>query len=83
MKELKEILYSEMNRDKVIWSFEDTDIICTNSIKRFYDLNEFRDIVDYFKYKKNEDLQYSADLEDSLFQNIFCLSYMFRQNYFV
>jgi len=83
LKELKEILYSKMNKDKVIWSFEDTDIICTNSIKRFYDLNEFQDIVDYFKYKKNEDLQYSADLKDSLFQNIFCLSYMFRQNYFV
>jgi len=82
-KELTEILHSEMNKDKVIWSFDDTDIIYTNSIKHFYDLEEFDDIVKYLEYKKNKELAYSADLKDSLFQNIFCLAFMFKQNYFV
>ena len=82
-KELTDILFSEMNKDKVIWSFDDTDIIYTNSIKNFYSLNDFTDIVKYLEYEKNPDLQYSADFNDSLFQNIFCLSFMFKQNYFV
>jgi hypothetical protein len=84
LKELADILKSDMYKDKVIWSFDNyDDIIYTNSIKHFYNLKEFKDIIEYFKYAKNEELQYSADLEDSLFQNIFCLSYMFIQNYFV
>ena len=84
LRELKEILYSEMNKDKVIWSFDEhNDIIYANSIKHFYNLDSFEDIVKYFDYKKNEDLMYSADLKDSLFQNIFCMSYMFQTNYFV
>lgn len=83
-KELRELLHSEIYKDKVIWSFDSyDDIIYMNSIKHFYNMKEFSDIVEYFNYKKNDELQYSADLEDSLFKNIFCLSYMFIKNYFV
>ena len=54
-----------------------------NSIKHFYDLKSFEDIVTFLDYKKNEELNYSADLNDSLFKNIFCLAYMFKVNHFV
>ena len=82
--EVKNILKSEMNKDKVIWSFDSIDdIFYVNSIKHFYKLDNFKDIVTYLDYKKNEELMYTADLEDSLFQNLFCVAYMFKKNYFV
>ena len=84
MKEVKDILYAEVHKNKVIWSFEDyNDIIFTNSIKSFYNLNSFDDIVNHFEYKRNEELMYSADFTDSLFRNIFCLSFLFSQRHFV
>jgi hypothetical protein len=46
--EIKTILQSGINKDKVIWSFGDySDIIYTNSIKHFYDLNKIEDIFSY------------------------------------
>ena len=84
LNEIKTILHSEVHKDKIIWSFENHDkIIHTNSIKYFYNLNEFDDIVKFFEYSKNEDLQYSADLNDSLFRNLFCLAFVFTQNHFI
>ena len=83
IKELKNILYSEIHKDKIIWSFDTTDIIYTNSISSFYDLKDFNDVVEYLNYKKNEKLNYSADLNDSIVRNIFCLSYLFLKNNFV
>lgn len=83
-KELKDILHSDVNKDKTIWCFEKCDdIAIVNSIKDEYKLKEFNDIVKYFDYKKNEDLQYTSDFNDSLFVNIFCLAYVFSNNYFV
>lgn len=82
VRELKDVLYSDMNRDKVMWSFDETDLIFTNSIKNFYDLTSFKDIVSFLEYEKDPDLQYTADLDDSLFRNLFCLAYMFKKNYF-
>ena len=82
--ELKEILYSPMHLDSVIWEFDNySHIITTNSIKDAYGLNGFSDIISYLGYEKNDDLPYSADLNDSLFQNIFCMAYMFNKNHFV
>lgn len=83
LKELKIILYSEVHKDKVIWTFDETDIIYTNSICKFYNLKDFNDIVEYLNYKKNTDLTYSADVNDSFVRNIFCLSYLFLKNNFV
>ena len=85
VEELKEILYSKMNKNKSIWSFESNfeDIIECKSIQDYYDLDDFQYIVDFFSYKKNDDLDYSADLTDSLVQNIFSLSYLFMKNNFV
>ena len=82
-KELTDVLHSDMNKDKVIWSFDDTDIIYTNSIKHFYDLKDFEELVEYLEYEKNKEIQYSADMNDSLFKNMFCLAFMFKKNYFV
>jgi len=84
LEEIKNILHSEVHKDKVIWSFDShDDIIYTNSIKHFYDLKEFDDIVKFFDYSKNEELQYSADLNDSLFRNLFCIAFLFKNNHFV
>ena len=82
-KELTDVLHSDMNKDQVIWSFDDTDIIYTNSIKHFYDLKDFEELVEYLEYEKNKEIQYSADMNDSLFKNMFCLAFMFKKNYFV
>ena len=55
----------------------------TNSIKHFYDLKDFEELVEYLEYEKNKEIQYSADMNDSLFKNMFCLAFMFKKNYFV
>ena len=85
LNEVNKILKLDINRDKVIWSFDnykEIDVM-TNSIKHFYDLENFNDIVNFLNYKPNEDLTYSADFNDSFTLNIFCLSFMFLKNNFV
>jgi hypothetical protein len=84
LKELDDILNSEINKDKTVWSLDgNKDIRGTNSIKDAYKVGTFIDIVSELKYKKNEEIIYSADLNDSLVQNLFCISFMFKKNYFV
>lgn len=83
-KELKDILHSSVHYDKVIWSFDgDCDLIYTNSIKHFYDIKDFNDIVKFLEYEIIEERKYRADFSDSFFVNIFCLSFMFLKNNFV
>ena len=43
----------------------------------------FEDIVNFLEYKKNENLNYSADFKDSFVQNIFCISYLFMNKHFI
>ena len=85
IKEVNKILESEINYDKVIWSFEDYKEIniFTNSIKINNNLKMFEDIVNFLEYKKNENLNYSADFKDSFVQNIFCISYLFMNKHFI
>jgi hypothetical protein len=83
--EVNKILKLDINHDKTIWTFDsykEIDIY-TNSIKNFYYLNNFDDIVKFLNYTPNEDLTYSADFNDSFTINIFCLSFMFFNNNFV
>ena len=85
INEVNKILESEINYDKVIWSFEDYKEIniFTNSIKINNNLKMFEDIVNFLEYKKNENLNYSADFKDSFVQNIFCISYLFMNKHFI
>lgn len=84
IKELDTILNSEINKSKTVWSFDGKcDFRETKSIKREYYVESFEEVVEILEYKKNEDLIYSADLKDSLIQNLFCISFMFKKNYFV
>ena len=86
IKELNDILTSDMNKDKVIWVFDKYDEIKTdtNSIKNFTTINDFNDIVKFLNYDTNkEEQRYFADMSDSLIQNIFCLSFMFLKYHFV
>jgi len=85
IQELKDILHSEVNKSKVIWSFEDNckDIIYVNPINIFYKLEKFENIVEFLEYEKNENLDYSSDLTDSLVRNIFCIAFMFLKNNFI
>jgi hypothetical protein len=85
INDVNKILKLDVNRDKIIWTFDNYKEIniMTNSIKHFYDLNEFNDIITFLNYKANEDLTYSADFKDSFTINIFCLSFMFLKNNFV
>lgn len=85
IQEIRDILYSEVNKGKVIWSFEDNcnDIIYVNPINIFYKLEKFEELVSFLDYKKNEQITYSADLNDSLVRNIFCIAFMFLKNNFV
>ena len=83
--EVNKILKSEVHKDKVLWTFDDYKEIeiFTNSIKNNYRLQKFEDIVNFLEYKRNENLNYSADFTDSFVQNIFCISYLFLKNHFV
>jgi hypothetical protein len=75
--DVNKILKLDINRDKVIWVFDtykEIDIM-TNSIKHFYYLNNFEEIIKFLNYTPNEDLTYSADFNDSFTINIFCLSF--------
>jgi hypothetical protein len=85
VNEIKTILFSKMNKHKAIWSFEDNfdDIIDCKSIKDYYDLDDFDDVIEFLDYKKNEELDYSADFKDSLVQNIFSLSFLFLKTNFI
>ena len=38
---------------------------------------------EFLKYEEKEELNYSADINDSLVRNIFCLAFMFLKNRFV
>ena len=82
---IPKILKLDVNKDKLIWTFETYKEIeiYTNTIKYFYDLKNFNEIVDFLEYKKDEDKTYSADFTDSFVQNIFCLSFMFLNNNFI
>ena len=83
--EVNKILKSEVHKDKVLLTFDDYKEIeiFTNSIKNHYRLQKFEDIVNFLEYKRNENLNYSADFTDSFVQNIFCISYLFLKNHFV
>jgi len=85
INEVNKILKLDINKDKIIWTFDvykEIDII-TNSIKHFYNLNNFEELIKFLNYTPNEDLTYSADFKDSFTLNIFCLSFMFFKNNFV
>ena len=74
-----------MYKNKIIYSLDKHDDIKEGiiSIKSMHDLNGFEDIVTYLNYSKNEDLSYSADLNDSLTKNVFTIAYMFQKNQFI
>jgi hypothetical protein len=85
IQEIKNILNCEMNKNKTVWSFEKDDFIKEGilSIKDKYKIESNEDIVRELEYQKNENLTYSADLNDSFVQNIFMVAYMFKKNRFV
>ena len=72
-----------MNKNKVVWSFENHEGFNSKSIKEYCNLKKFEDIIESLKYKPNDELNYSIDFTDSFSRNIFCLSYMFFDNHFV
>ena len=83
--ELKHILYSEINKNKVIWSYTNncSNIKTVNSIKKEYSINEFEDIVTFLEYKEKDELNYGADLNDGMVRNIFCLAFLFLKKNFI
>jgi hypothetical protein len=85
IKEVTEILNSEIHKKKTVWSLDKYNNIKDNiqSVKEKYsDIKNFDNIVEYLGYR-NDDLPYSADLRDSLTQNIFTIAYMFKKNRFI
>ena len=85
VRELKIILDSDIHKDKNVWSYTNNflDIKKVNSIKKHFNIKEFDEIVTFLKYEEKEELNYSADLNDSLVRNIFCLAFMFLKTNFV
>ena len=85
IQQLKDILNSDLHKDKAIWSYTNNfaNIKTANSIKKEYNINEFDEIVEFLNYAPKEELNYSADLNDSLVKNIFSLAFMFLSTNFV
>ena len=85
IEELKCILNSDMNKNKKIWSYTNNckNIKEVNTIKKYFNIKEFDEIVEFLNYKEKEELNYHADINDSLVRNIFCIAYMFLNKNFV
>lgn len=87
LEEVGVILNNEVNKDKVIWSFENYEELKDipgniNSVSKMYELENEDCINDYLKYTKNTELHYSINFEESLSRNIFLMSFMFFNNIF-
>ena len=74
-----------MNKNKKIWSYTNNckNIKEVNTIKKYFNIKEFDEIVEFLNYKEKEELNYHADINDSLVRNIFCIAYMFLNKNFV
>ena len=80
INEVTDILSSNLNKNKTLWSFESYDEFKfkTKSIKDEYNIGDFSELIRKIKYEN-----VMVDLNDSFVQNIFCISYMFLNNRFV
>lgn len=85
IQEIKDILNSDIYKDKVIWSYTNNfnNIKSVNSIKKEFNIGEFNEIIEFLNYEPKEELNYSADLNDSVVINLFCLAFMFLKRNFV
>jgi hypothetical protein len=85
IQDIKNILNSDIYKNKVIWSYTNNfaNIKSVNSIKKEFNISEFNEIVEFLKYEPKEELNYSADLSDSVVVNLFCLAFMFLKKNFV
>jgi hypothetical protein len=85
LTEIKQILHSDIHKNKIIWSFDtNDDIIFCNSIKLFHNLSSFQSIISFLKYDSTiSDNKYSLDFNDSFSKNILCLSFMFFNYFFI
>jgi hypothetical protein len=88
--EINQILLSNMNKNKTVWSFDEYEEIDykinIKTLKDIFDLDDFNDIVNFLQYEektKENKKEYSADFTDSFVQNIFCISYLFFKRHFV
>ena len=84
LKEVNDILNSNINKDKTIYAFETHQEINKSiiSTKEIFELKGFDDIINKLGYIKNEDKMYSLDISDSLSRNILNISYTFFQSNF-
>jgi hypothetical protein len=80
INEVEDILSSNLNKNKTLWSFESYDEFKfkTKSIKDEYNIDDFSELIKKLKYEN-----VMIDLNDSFVQNILCISYMFLNNRFV
>lgn len=85
LKEVNNMLSLKLYKDYTIISWDKVDEIKQDMIytKEEYKLEKFQDIIDYFKYKKNEELKYSLDFDDSFSCVLILLAYNFYNKYFV
>jgi hypothetical protein len=81
IKEVNEILNSNVYKDKKVYTWESNSKIQRNtiSIKEMFDFKNFDEIISFLKYEKNttEDKLYALDFSDAYACNILTLSYLF------
>jgi len=85
LDEVNNMLASNLYKDYTLISFENIDEIKQKIIyiKDEFKLNKFDDIIEYFKYTKNEDLKYCLDFNDSFSCVLISLGYTFFNKHFV
>lgn len=86
IKEVKEIINSNINKDKIICGFENYKELLEKeniSIKDKYELKNIEEVLKKIDYTRNNDLKYCLDTTDSFYCLIICLSFMFKENRFI
>lgn len=84
IKDINEILQSEMHKGKRVWITRKNKGITTecNEIYRYFELRNYKSVFKRVRYEKNTELGYSMDINDSLCRNIFNIMYMFERSKF-
>jgi hypothetical protein len=85
VKEVNTILKSEMNKNKVVYSFEDYSDIINSEFKtirsEYDDINSVTEIIKILKYERKT--EYGLDASDSFYCLILCISFLFLNKHFV
>lgn len=86
IKEVNNLLNSELYKDRNIWGFDSYDDIIEKevySIKELFEFENIQEMVSLIGYEKNPDIKYSLNCDDAFYCNILTITFMFLNYHFI